>query len=138
MLSENLKELRKKNGYSQEQLALRLNVVRQTVSKWEKGLSVPDAQMLMEIAEIFDVPVSALLGKAIEQEEKRDVLEIIAEELAKRNELLALQQQRKEQTKKLVVEIIGVVLIIVFVCAIYDDWNQMFYELGQNIYKLTH
>lgn len=138
MLNENLKELRKKNGYSQEQLALRLNVVRQTVSKWEKGLSVPDAQMLMEIAEIFAVPVSALLGKAIEQEEKRDILEIIAEELAKRNELLALQQQRKEQTKKLVVEIIGVILVVILVCAIYDDWNQMFYELGQNIYRLTH
>lgn len=138
MLNENLKELRKKNGYSQEQLALRLNVVRQTVSKWEKGLSVPDAQMLMEIAGIFAVPVSALLGKAIEQEEKRDILEIIAEELAKRNELLALQQQRKEQTKKLVVEIIGAILVVILVCAIYDDWNQMFYELGQNIYRLTH
>lgn len=38
MLKENIKELRKRKGYSQEQLALRLNVVRQTVSKWEKGV----------------------------------------------------------------------------------------------------
>lgn len=138
MLSENLKKFRKNKGYSQEQLAVRLNVVRQTISKWEKGLSVPDAQMLVEIADIFGVPVSELLGKTIEQEDKKDVLAVIATELAKRNELLALQQQKNEQTKKLVVEIIGIILIVIFICAIYDDWNQMFYELGQNIYRLTH
>ena len=39
MFSENLKTLRKASGFSQEQLAIRLNVVRQTVSKWEKGVS---------------------------------------------------------------------------------------------------
>ena len=60
MLNENLKILRKNKGYSQEQLAVRLNVVRQTVSKWEKGLSVPDAQMLMDIAEVFSVSVNAI------------------------------------------------------------------------------
>ncbi|MBQ6811539.1 MAG: helix-turn-helix transcriptional regulator [Agathobacter sp.] len=138
MLSENLKELRKNKGYSQEQLAVRLNVVRQTVSKWEKGLSVPDAQMLMEIAEVFDVPVSELLGKTIEQEEKEDVLEVIAQELAKRNELLAMEQQRKEQTKKLVVEIVGAILVIAFLGSIFEEWNRIWYEFGQNIYKMTH
>lgn len=138
MLSENLKEFRKNKGYSQEQLAVRLNVVRQTVSKWEKGLSVPDAQMLMEIAEVFDVPVSELLGKTIEQEEKEDVLEVIAQELAKRNELLAMEQQRKEQMKKLVLEIIGAILVIAFLGSIFEEWNRIWYEFGQNIYKMTH
>lgn len=117
---------------------MRLNVVRQTVSKWEKGLSVPDAEILMEISEIFDVPVSELLGKNIEQEDKKDALEVIAMELAKRNELLALQQQKMEQTKKLVVEIIGMVLFVLFVCAIFDDWTQIWYEFGQSIYRWTH
>lgn len=138
MLSENLKELRKNKGYSQEQLAVRLNVVRQTVSKWEKGLSVPDAQMLIEIAEVFDVSVSDLLGKTIEQEEKEDVLEVIAQELAKRNELLAMEQQRKEQIKKLVVEIIGAILVIAFLGSIFEEWNRIWYEFGQNIYNWTH
>lgn len=41
MLNENIKNLRKAKGLSQEELAIKLNVVRQTVSKWEKGLSVP-------------------------------------------------------------------------------------------------
>ena len=53
MLNENLKQLRKSKGLSQEELAIRLNVVRQTISKWEKGLSVPDADMLIKIADIF-------------------------------------------------------------------------------------
>lgn len=138
MLSENLKRLRKNKGYSQEQLAVQLNVVRQTVSKWEKGLSVPDAEMLMDIAELFDVPVSDLLGKDIESESKTDVLEVIAIELAKRNELMALQQQENKKTKKLIVDIIGAILVIIFISSIFDEWNEIWYEFGQNIYGLTH
>ena len=65
MLNENLKQLRKSKGLSQEELAIRLNVVRQTISKWEKGLSVPDADMLIKIADIFEVSVSELLGAKI-------------------------------------------------------------------------
>ena len=63
MLSENIKNLRKLKGLSQEELAARLNVVRQTVSKWEKGLSVPDADMLVSLAEALDTKVSILLGE---------------------------------------------------------------------------
>ena len=138
MLSENLKNLRKSKGYSQEQLAVQLNVVRQTISKWEKGLSVPDAQMLIEIAELFDVSVSDLLGKDISFESKKDVLEVIAEELAKRNELMAIQQQERKKTKKFIVDIVGAILIIIFISAIFDEWNEIWYEFGQSLYKLTH
>ncbi|MBR2730722.1 MAG: helix-turn-helix transcriptional regulator, partial [Clostridia bacterium] len=55
MLNENLKRLRTEKGFTQETLAAELHVVRQTVSKWEKGLSVPDAEMLVRIAETLDV-----------------------------------------------------------------------------------
>ena len=65
MLSEKLKQLRRAKDLSQENLALKLNVVRQTVSKWEKGLSVPDADMLLRLAETLDVPVSRLLSEPI-------------------------------------------------------------------------
>ena len=65
MFSENLKTLRKQKGFTQEELAARLNIVRQTVSKWEKGLSVPDAELLTRLAEVLEVPVSTLLGSAI-------------------------------------------------------------------------
>ena len=73
MLNENLKQLRKSKGLSQEELAIRLNVVRQTISKWEKGLSVPDADMLIKIADIFEVSVSELLGAKIEEKKEQDV-----------------------------------------------------------------
>jgi len=74
MFQENLKTLRKNKGITQEELAVRLNVVRQTVSKWEKGQSVPDAEMLAKLAEIFEVPVSMLLGSRIEPDAQPDAL----------------------------------------------------------------
>lgn len=72
MFQENLKTLRKQRGFTQETLAERLSVVRQTVSKWEKGLSVPDAVLLVKLSEILEVPVSTLLGGRIEGEERTE------------------------------------------------------------------
>ncbi len=93
MFQENLKELRKKKGYSQQELAIRLNVVRQTISKWEKGLSVPDTDTLIKMAEIFEVSVNELLGAKLEikDEEKHDA---IAEQLARINEQLSIKNNR--------------------------------------------
>ena len=65
MFSENLKAYRKAKGLTQEELAVRLHVVRQTVSKWEKGLSVPDADLLVRLAEVLEVSVSQLLGAGV-------------------------------------------------------------------------
>ena len=78
MIQENLKVLRLKKGMSQEELAVRIHVVRQTVSKWEKGLSVPDAQTLIQIAQALEVPVSAFLGETIQAEKEEDTLQIMA------------------------------------------------------------
>ena len=80
MLNENIKAIRKSKGLSQEELAIKLNVVRQTISKWEQGLSVPDADMLISISEIFETPVSTLLGENI-IETKADDLKVISEKL---------------------------------------------------------
>ncbi|WP_148138318.1 helix-turn-helix domain-containing protein, partial [Olsenella sp. HMSC062G07] len=68
MLNENIKAFRKAKGLSQEELAIRLNVVRQTVSKWEQGRSVPDADMLIALSETLETPVSVLLGEAVVEE----------------------------------------------------------------------
>ena len=64
MLKDNLKALRKARGLSQQELAEKCNVVRQTVSKWEQGLSVPDSQMLLVLSEVLRVPVNAILEVA--------------------------------------------------------------------------
>nr|MCR4766525.1 helix-turn-helix domain-containing protein [Saccharofermentans sp.] len=112
MLGENLKILRKQKGLSQETLAQQLNVVRQTVSKWEKGLSVPDAEMLNTISELFEVPVSTLLGSTVEEPEKTSdsAMEEIAKQLAVLNEQLATRSVRRRKTAKKILT--GIVIAI--------------------------
>ena len=98
MLSDNIKILRKKKGYSQETLAEQLHVVRQTISKWEKGISVPDAVMLDRMAELFEVPVSVLLGGGLEvEEEETSELNEIAQQLAVLNDQLVQQAVRRRK-----------------------------------------
>ena len=108
MLNENIKALRKTKGLTQDELAIRLNVVRQTISKWEKGLSVPDAEMLQKIAEVFEVNVSQLLGSPINQNENVD---IIAEQLSRINEQLVVKNNRSRKIWKT----IGIILAIIIV-----------------------
>ena len=91
MLSDNIRTIRKARGYSQEELAIRLNVVRQTVSKWEKGLSVPDAELLSKMAEVLEVSVGELLGEPKTQPQESDA---VAEQLARINEQLAVKNRR--------------------------------------------
>ena len=138
MFSENLKTLRKEKGFSQEQLSVRLNVVRQTISKWEKGLSVPDAEMLVKVAEVLNVSVSDLLGKNIVEEKNNDAVDTIAVELQKLNELLAHQQSQRKVMMKKILTAIEVIVFLLFIMAIFDQWTDMFYEFGQNLYYWLH
>lgn len=92
MINENIKKYRKQKGMSQEEMAVRLNVVRQTVSKWESGLSVPDADILMQIAELLEVSVGQLLDIDTDKKEQNS----LSEELARLNGQLA-EKARKEK-----------------------------------------
>lgn len=109
MLNENLKTLRKQKGLSQEELAIRLNVVRQTISKWEKGLSVPDSDMLVKMADILEVSVGELLGSKITDEQNKDE---ITEQLIKINEYLAIKNRRIKTTVKVVIGIVIGILVL--------------------------
>ena len=88
MLSENIKRLRRSKGLSQEELALKINVVRQTISKWENGTSVPDAQMLITLSKALDTSVDVLLGEDVIDKDADDLkaisqkLEVINHQLA--------------------------------------------------------
>ena len=108
MFSENLKTIRKAKGYTQEELAIKVNVVRQTVSKWEKGLSVPDADVLSHIAEVLEVSVSELLGADIKQEDSKNE---VAEQLAKISEQLAIKNRRSKKIWR----IIGIILLAIII-----------------------
>lgn len=138
MFHENLKMLRKEKGFSQEQLAFRLNVVRQTISKWEKGLSVPDAELLMRLADVLDVSVSDLLGTKIEVPDGEDKELVLAKELAKLNEILVTYGAKLSKLKKTIGVAVAVILVVVFVCAIYDSWSDMWYEFGRNLYHMIN
>lgn len=94
MLGENIRALRESRGLSQEELAVKLNVVRQTVSKWERGLSVPDADLLIGLSEALGEPVSALLGEKI-AEERADEVAALAERLKVINLRLARQREAR-------------------------------------------
>jgi len=133
MFNENLKTIRKQKGFSQEQLAVRLNVVRQTISKWEKGTSVPDAELLIKLGEVLDVPVSDLLGKKIEISENKDELEVLSLELSKLNELLVTYGEKASAFKRKAGIAVGVILLIIVFCAIFEPWTDMWYEFGQNL-----
>ena len=106
MLSENIKALRESKGLSQEELAVRLNVVRQTVSKWERGLSVPDADLLIALAEALEQPVSVLLGESV-AEPKTSELAVLAEKL----EVVNLQLARQRETRRTILRGIFVAVI---------------------------
>lgn len=96
MLNENMKTIRKSKGLSQEELAIKLNVVRQTISKWEQGLSVPDADMLISIAEVLETPVSTLLGETVAGAEADD-LKAISEKLEVINLQLAHRKAARQR-----------------------------------------
>lgn len=120
MLNENIKAIRKSKGLSQEELAIKLNVVRQTISKWEQGLSVPDADMLISISEVFETPVSILLGESVD-ETRADDLKVISEKL----EIINLQlAHRKEINQKIINWLfISLCVIIVFIFSILITLN---------------
>lgn len=108
MLGDNIKILRRNKGFTQEELAVKLNVVRQTVSKWEKGLSVPDAEMLQKIADILEVDIKQLLGAEIEMEKSNNE---IVEQLVKINQQLIIKNRRSKRIWK----IVGIILVAVVV-----------------------
>ena len=127
MLSENIKTARKSKGLSQEELAVKLNVVRQTLSKWEQGLSVPDSDMLIALSDALATPVSALLGEFAVRAEADD-LKAIAEKLEIINLQLARQKAARRKTLRwLLIALCAVTVIIaaalVLLNSPYLGWN---------------
>lgn len=109
MLHEQIKALRKAKGMSQEDLAVQLHVVRQTVSKWENGLSVPDADVVLRIAEVLGVSVNQLLELPADSQDRLN----LAEELAKANQQLA-EYTRRETLQRQVGRKRGWILLLSF------------------------
>ena len=85
ILAEKITEERKKNGWSQEEMAEKLSVSRQAVSKWESAQSTPDLQKVLRLAEIFGVSTDYLLKDELKSETGTEILEYAAEESSVRS-----------------------------------------------------
>ena len=114
MLNENIKAVRKTKGLSQEELAIKLNVVRQTVSKWERGLSVPDSEMLISISEVLETPVGVLLGETVKEDAPED-LKAISEKLEIINLQLARQKASSRKIFHWIFILLSAVIVILFI-----------------------
>ena len=123
MLNENIKTIRKAKGLSQEELAVKLNVVRQTVSKWEHGLSVPDSEMLVSLSEVLETPVSTLLGETV-IEPPADDLKAISEKL----EIINLQLARSKAARRKALHwlLIALCAVIAATFVVLAVWNSSY------------
>lgn len=113
MIEDNIKRLRKNAHMSQEDLAVHLAVTRQTISKWENGLSVPDAEMVIKIAELFHTSVNEILGVNVNHS-----VENLAEELAKANEIIA-EKNRLVRNMQLVEKKRGFIIFMCFLALFF-------------------
>lgn len=134
MLKENIKTLRKAKGLSQEELAIKLNVVRQTISKWEQGLSVPDAEMLISLSEVLETPVSTLIGENV-TESQADDLKAISQKLEVINQQLAQRALRGRKTLQWVfISMCALITAVFFILLIlgspYLHWDYSDPELA--------
>ena len=127
MLNDNIRAVRRSKGLSQEELAIKLNVVRQTVSKWERGLSVPDSEMLISLSEVLETPVSTLLGGKVQESTPEDI-----QAISERLEVINLQLARQKASRRKIIHwtfiIISVIMIAVFAIIIavggsYSEWD---------------
>ena len=127
MLNDNIKAIRKSKGLSRQDLADKLNVVRQTISKWEQGLSVPDSDLLIVLSEALETPVSTLLGETVAEIEA-DEIKALSEKL----EIINLQFARRKAMRRsalhwglvaVCVGILAVAAVLVVVNSPYLGWD---------------
>ena len=120
MLNENIRAIRKSKGLSQEELAIKLNVVRQTISKWEQGLSVPDSDMLLAISEARETPVSTLLGETVAETKAEDLSAI-----SQRLEVINLQLARRKDMHRKILRGVCIALCgaVILIFAALFVWN---------------
>ena len=129
MLNENIKAIRKSKGLSQQELAIKLNVVRQTISKWEQGMSVPDSDLLMSRSEVLETPVSILLGETVVETKVSD-LEVISEKL----EIINLQLAQKKIARRKIIQglLITLCAVIVIISAVLIELNSPYLNWNYN------
>ena len=128
----------KELGLTQQALADKLGVSFQAVSKWEKGISVPDIQLLMKLSEILGVSVNDLLGVNVNESNHEKRLEILENELSKLKQQIDSNINSASRIKRNVLLTFGLILLFAIVFSILGIWSDMFYEFGKNLYHIVN
>ena len=109
-----LYELRKQKGFSQEELANRLNVSRQTISKWEVGESTPDMENLVAISELFEISLDELVLDIVPEEADTSAQVVKSEFYSDIKENVLTDENRKKSKKglKIAAIVLGIIVLI--------------------------
>ncbi len=128
-MGDNIKKYRDLKGMSQQELALKVNVVRQTVSKWEKGLSAPDSHMLLKIAQALDIPVHLLLCEAspIKEDEEHEKIKSLESKI----EAISADLTREKEIKRKRLRLVSVIIVLVSLIFLFSQIGQAIYPLIQ-------
>lgn len=123
--SENFRALRKKCEYSQEYIAEKLGVTRQTISKWENGTAMPELKKLTEIAEFFGVTMDALLGTEVENSENQNTTDSNENTAENINQIYNTQYLetniiKNEKNIKKLTKVCIILIVAVIVCCIFN------------------
>lgn len=134
MLGENIKNIRKSQGLSQEELAVKLNVVRQTVSKWETGISIPDSEMLIRIAGELETPVYVLLDETQQWDEETE-LKILANKLEIINQQIAMQNENRRKIWRVlfIIGCVGAICVLIWSLIMYFSMQSLGSAMDENI-----
>ena len=121
-LGDNIQYLRKMNDITQEELAEKLFVSRQTISKWEKNYSVPDAEVFVKLADVLEVQTSQLLGVKVDSdvqtiEEKQNAY---AEQLAHIAEQMAIRNRQRKRIWKTIGITFAVIIVIYIILIVMN------------------
>lgn len=115
--SEKLLTLRKAKDLTQEQLAEKLNVSRQSVSKWESGQAVPELEKIVAMSVIFDVTTDYLLKSS-----EIDDLSVKTEMLEKQQQQMLVREQRQQKIRECTLYVIAIYLVYFAICFIEHNF----------------
>lgn len=120
--SERLLTLRKGMDLTQEQLAEKINVSRQSVSKWESGQAVPELEKIVALSEVFDITIDYLLKPS-----EIDELSVKTEMLEKQQQQILIRERKQKRLVRCIAYATGIYLLFLAVFLIghfyFEIWN---------------
>lgn len=158
MLAENLKKARKNSGYSQDEVATKLSITRQSISKWENGHAYPDVISLKLLCDLYDISMDEIIkDDEVIKKRKKEIIqekeEVESPKKESKNEIMfmiivtivaciipslgivvsivALVQIRKKKEYSLGVKLIIIFCLILSLTNLFVILNNMYFHIGE-------